>query len=146
MTMSHSRERDRLTEITELTAQWAAAQPLRLCVLFGSQVAGRPRLDSDVDIAAWPLEPTPTAERLRWIHELEILLERPVSLVIAGPDLDPTLGFEIVRNGRLVFEREAGLWQKTRLQLWHAYNDALPFRRALRQSVRRFARSIDYGP
>jgi predicted nucleotidyltransferase len=111
-------------------------------VLFGSQATGKTHPNSDVDLAVWPGDALPTATRLRWLRELLDLLDKEVSLVIVSPDLDPVLGFEIVRDGRLIFEQAPGIWHEQRLHLWHAYNDSLPFRRAAQQSLRRFAEQV----
>jgi predicted nucleotidyltransferase len=132
------------TLLNDLKA-WCRTHPVRLCVLFGSQATGRARPDSDVDLAVWPEEPWQPLTKLAWIGELEDLLMRPVGLVIVTPDLDPVLGFEIVRDGRLVFEREEGLWPVQAARLWHLYNDSLPFRRAAREQLRRFAEQVRRG-
>jgi len=114
-------------------------------VLFGSQATGRTHPGSDVDVAVWPVEPLTTALKLDWVVELEDILGREVSVVLVSPDLDPVLGFEIVRDGRLVFESEPELWLRQRARLWHAYNDSLPFRRAARQQLREFAGEVRRG-
>ena len=125
-----------LTRITQVVHDWSQEQPVHLCVLFGSQASGRTHAHSDVDLALWPTTPLPSATRLRWICELESALAQDVSLVLVSADLDPVLGFEIVRQGCLIFEAQPGLWMRRRAQLWHAYNDSLPFRR-FAQEVRR---------
>jgi predicted nucleotidyltransferase len=111
-------------------------------VLFGSQASGQARSHSDVDLAIWPTHSLPPLTRLSWLHELETVLARDVSLVWVSPELDPVLGFEIVRTGHLVFEAERGLWAERRAQLWHAFNDSLPFLRAARQHLHRFAQEM----
>jgi predicted nucleotidyltransferase len=125
--------------------KWCQERPVCLCVLFGSQATTKTHSGSDVDLAVWPKHPPSSAQKLRWLRELETLTGKDVSLVLVSPDLDPVLGFEIVRDGRLIFESEAELWLKQRAQLWHAYNDSLPFRRAARQQLREFAERIRRG-
>jgi predicted nucleotidyltransferase len=125
--------------------EWCRAQPVRLCVLFGSQVTGQATAHSDVDLAIWPAEPLSTSVRLQWVRELEVILNREVSLVIVSADLDPVLGMEISRHGRLIYEQEPELWFHHRLQLWHAYNDSLPFLRATRQRLHKFAKEVQHG-
>lgn len=115
---------------------------MRLGVLFGSQATGQAHSRSDVDLAIWPAESLSTPTRLRWISELENLLGREVNLVLVSADLDPVLGMEIVRHGRLIYEREPELWHHHRAQLWHPYNDSLPFLRAARQRLREFAEEV----
>lgn len=124
---------------------WCQSQPIRLCVLFGSQVTGRTHAASDVDLAVWPAEPTSSLQKLQWVTELQNLLDTDVSLVIVSPDLDPVLGFEIVKNGRLLCQREPELWLRERARLWHAYNDSLPFRRAAYKRLQQFIQENPYG-
>jgi predicted nucleotidyltransferase len=133
-------------EIIRLAIQcWCRQQTIDLCVLFGSQATGKARAQSDVDLALWPQTPLAAQTKLGWMGELEDLLERPVSVVVVSPDLDPVLGFEIVRHGRVLFERQPGLWPTNRLRLWQAYTDSEPCRRAARQHLHRFAESVRHG-
>lgn len=129
-----------LEKIAEIVSDWCRERPVQLCVVFGSQASGRAHPHSDVDLAVWPT--FSPADRLRWLRELETALDREVSLVLVSPALDPVVGFEIVRQGRLVFEKEPGLWTAQRARLWHFYNDSLPFRRAARHRLREFAEEV----
>lgn len=124
---------------------WCRNRPVRLCVLFGSRATGRTHPQSDVDLAVWADQPVGPLVRLRWLRELETGLEHGVSLVLACPDLDPVLGFEIVRHGRLIFEETPGVWLQERSRLWHIFNDSLPFRRAARQQLRDFVQEVRRG-
>jgi predicted nucleotidyltransferase len=90
---------------------------VRLCVLFGSQVRGETHPHSDVDFAVWSSRLISPVARLRWLKELETPLAQNVSLVRVSPDLDPVLGFGIVRQGHLVYEVESGLWAEQRAHL-----------------------------
>ena len=134
-----------LEEMVQTLEAWCRGQPVRLCVLFGSQATGKTHPGSDVDVAVWPVEPLTAAMKLDWVVELEDILGREVSLVLVSPGLDPVLGFEIVRGGRLVFESEPEMWLRQRARLWHAYNDSLPFRRAAREQLRQFAEEVRRG-
>jgi predicted nucleotidyltransferase len=129
----------RVEQLSKTVQGWCREQPVRLCVLFGSQASGCTHPDSDVDLAVWPQGAAAPRTQLRWLRELGTVLGEEVSLVVVTPDLDPVLGFEIARQGRLIFEREPGQWVHQRAQLWHAYNDSLPFRRAARERLREFA-------
>lgn len=124
---------------------WCSNQPVKLCVLFGSQVTGRQRPDSDVDLAIWPAEMPSAPTKLAWLRELEVLLDKPVSLALVSADLDPVLGFEIVRDGRLIYEQQPELWFKHRSQLWFAYTDSLPFRKAAQKQLQQFAEEVRHG-
>lgn len=117
-------------KIVQQLADWCQQRPLRLCLLFGSQATGKTHPHSDVDIAIWP-EAAPTSQqKLNWINELAQLLNEEINLVLVSPDLDPVLGFELVKHGQVVFERDTGFWQKEKNRLWHLYVDSWPFRLA----------------
>lgn len=119
---------------------WCARQGIVVAALFGSRATGRARDQSDYDLALAPAPPP--AERLDWQAELEAILERDADLVFLSPETDPVLGWEIARHGRLLYEARPGDWAAWRARLWHAYNDALPFRRALEESLRRYAEEV----
>lgn len=129
-------------EMTQKIREWCDQRPLRLCVLFGSQATGKSHDKSDVDLAIWPIQPFSPRQKLTWLMELENLVNKSVSLVIVSPALNPVLGFEIVRDGRVLYEHQTGAWDNARRQLWHAYNDSLPFRRAAREQLRQFAEEV----
>lgn len=135
-----------LTQSTDLLQSWCQQQPIRLCVLFGSQATGQASEQSDVDLAVWPAGAVSTPVRLRWVREMESMLNQRVSLVLVSADLDPVLAMEICRHGRLIYEREPELWFHHRLQLWHTYTDSLPFLRAARQQLHHFAEEVRRGP
>jgi predicted nucleotidyltransferase len=136
---------DEMSEVVRRVAAWCGQQPVRLCILFGSQATGKARPDSDIDLAIWPSQSLTTAQKLRWVSALSELADAEVNLVLVSADLDPVLGFELVRDGSLVFEREPALWPHLRAQLWHGYEDSLPFRRAARAQLRQFAQEVERG-
>jgi len=132
-------------EILSRLEEWSRTRPLQLVVLFGSQATGMTHAHSDVDVAVWPLGAVEPLMKLTWLAELERLLDHDVSLVIVTADLDPVLGMEIVRHGRVIYEAQPELWSGKRLHLWHVYNDSLPFRRALRKQLHEFAEEVRRG-
>jgi predicted nucleotidyltransferase len=115
---------------------------MRVCVLFGSRATGRARAESDYDLAVRPTARPAAWQRVAWQAELEALLDADVSLVVLSADTEPVLGWEIARTGQLLYEAQPGAWLQERARLWHAYNDALPFRRALDASIRRYAEEL----
>ncbi|HEX9669175.1 MAG TPA: nucleotidyltransferase domain-containing protein, partial [Thermoanaerobaculia bacterium] len=68
-----------------------------------------------------------------------------VHLVLVSPETSPVLGFEVVRDGRVLFEDEPERWLRERERLWKLYDDSLPFRRAARERLREFARAFRDG-
>jgi len=131
-----------VSQIVTAVQEWRRIHAIRLCVLFGSQASGLTHPGSDVDLAIWPTETPDSDTKLLWLVELQDLLGKAVSLTLVSPDLDPVLGMEIVRNGRLIYAIDPELWPKERARLWHTYNDSLPFLRAAREQLRQFAKEI----
>lgn len=124
---------------------WCQARNIVLCVLFGSRARDQAHPGSDYDLALKPGLPPAPLDRVAWQTDLESLLDADVSLVLLTPTTDPVLGWEIARDGKLVYERECGSWISERARLWHLYNDALPFRRALAESLRSYAEEVRRG-
>jgi predicted nucleotidyltransferase len=124
-------------------AAWCERAGLQLCVLFGSRASEQWRPDSDYDLAALPA-PAPL-QRLEWQMQLEELLGGEIDLVALSPATEPVLGWEIARSGRLIYEARPGLWAAEQAKRWHSYNDALPFRRALAESLRSYAEEVRRG-
>ena len=99
---------------------------------------------SDVDLAVWRPAHDDVLALLRWYNQLEDFVGADVEIV-TGPEFDPVLGWEIARDGQLVFESVEGTWPKERARLWHVYNDSLPFRRARRRLLADFAAEVRRG-
>lgn len=131
-----------MSQIMTAVHNWCQTRPIRLCVLFGSQATGQTHRASDVDIAIWPAASPDSGTKMRWLVELQNLLDKEVSLALVSPDLDPVLGMEIVRDGRLIFAIDPELWPKERARLWHAFNDSLPFRPGGREELRQTAEGL----
>lgn len=130
--------------------RWASEEPgCRLLVLFGSAATGRDAERSDMDLAlAFDGLPGPE-RRLEVVGELQDRCgSRHADVVFLRPETDPVLRFEIFRDGKPLYERRPGLFVEERVRAVMLYQDALPFRRALRHrlasgsgdpSVRRFS-------
>lgn len=129
----------------ESLVAWCNTRDIALCVLFGSRARGTARPESDYDLALKTAHTPAPLDRIAWQVELEDLLDANVSIVLLTPVTDPVLGWEIARDGQLIYERDRGLWMRERARLWHLYNDALPFRRALAESLRRYADEVLRG-
>lgn len=128
------------TETEAALARWAAAVDCRLVVLFGSSAAEGTGRAGDIDIALWFL-PMPAADRrLRMIGEIQDLCgRRRADIVFLRPETNPVLRFEIFRGGRPLHEAAAGVFVSEVVRALALYEDALPFRRMLRDSIIRRA-------
>lgn len=98
--------------------------------VFGSFAHGRPRPDSDVDVAVL-LGGRPSREmifhrRLQVGTGLEERLRRPLDLIVlnAAP---PLLAFEVIRTGKLIIERDQSARCLFHVRAMNRYWDARPF-------------------
>lgn len=129
---------DSAGSLADSVTDWCRSHAVRRCVLYGSRARGDERPDSDVDLALWTGQLPAAAERLAWRRELAEVTGFSVQLVFLTADLDPVLGLQIAREGRLLYQDGPDTWTEERLRLWHLYQDSLPFLRASRRSLRRF--------
>lgn len=115
---------------------WAEAAGCRLCVLFGSRGGGTPTVKGDVDIALQFSELPAPERRLEIIGEIQKLCGEPtVDVVFLHGGTDPVLRFEIFR-GVPVHEANPGVFVDEKVRALMLYEDAIPFRRQLRERLR----------
>lgn len=117
-------------------AAWARETGCRLAVLFGSAARGDGRPARDLDLALDFGELPDASRRLALIQEAQALAHpRPVDVVFLHRGTSPVLRFEIFRGGRCLWELEPGLFVHEAVRALALYEDARPFRDALRRHV-----------
>lgn len=128
-------------------AAWAEASGSRLCVLFGSRAGAAAPSSSDVDIAIqFPTLPPPE-RRLELIGEAQDICGSAMAdVVFLHLRTDPVLRFEVFRSGRPVFEAADGIFIDEKVRALMLYEDALPFRRMLRERLREDATRLGEEP
>jgi predicted nucleotidyltransferase len=114
---------------------------VRLCWVFGSRIAGRPRPDSDLDVAVW-LAPVDDERRRveilravidRLAHALGELGER--TDVVELDRADPGVAFAAIRDGRLAIARSDRERVLVVARLSRAYDDDAPRRELYRRAA-----------
>ncbi|MDP2993441.1 MAG: nucleotidyltransferase domain-containing protein [Deltaproteobacteria bacterium] len=115
---------------------------IELLILFGSRAKKRLHAGSDFDLAI-KLCQGQAVDKLGLIYKLgELLNTDDIDLVILTPDTDPVLLWEIFMEGRLIYERMAGLFEKEKLRAWKIYLDTERFRKYRREYVKGFVRKV----
>ena len=79
----------------------ARCSNVSLAIIFGSVAAGRPRADSDLDIAVGADKPISVPERIAIIQALAEVTGRPIDLIDLAAVTEPLLG-QILKHGRRV--------------------------------------------
>ena len=112
-----------------------AGEDVACVYLFGSVARGESRAGSDVDLAVlYDPEPTPTLTVSSVLAgELEKVLRRTVDLVVVN-FAPPDLVHRILRDGELVFERDASARIQFEIRARNEYFDVLPYLTEYRQA------------
>ncbi len=84
----------------------ARCSNVSLAIIFGSVAAGRPRADSDLDIAVSADKPISMPERIAIIQTLAEVTGRPIDLIDLAAVTEPLLG-QILKHGRRVLGSDA---------------------------------------
>ncbi len=117
---------------------------LKMLVLFGSQATGKTHPKSDWDFAVL-YDETLKEDYLKgdaW-KELEIPLILGDIFKINSDRIDvvnlnhcsPLVGYQVAKNGQLIYESSLGQFLKFRIQAWKKYADTAQFRQAEKQSI-----------
>jgi len=110
--------------------EYLAAQPdVVAAYVFGSVAQGRARPQSDVDIAVLLAadldEETRFDRRLRLGWEVERLIGRQTDLVVLN-DAPPLLQHQVLKHGRLIFERDRAARVEFEVRAGQIYADLKP--------------------
>jgi predicted nucleotidyltransferase len=132
-------------DLLERLRERAASLPeVRLAVLFGSTARGQTRKGSDVDLGLL-LEPDTREARNHALVELERAAGRETDVVYLN-EVPPLLGFEISRDGVLIFQREDGLWNRFKEVAIQAWWDWAPYAKMFaKAAVRRLREKVANG-
>jgi predicted nucleotidyltransferase len=109
---------------------------LKLIVLFGSQVTGHVRSQSDVDVAALP------SRRLSWDERNELwaklceLFQAEVDLSVLD-HAQPLLMYQVAEHGQVLYESEQWAWANFKLYARRLYWDTAPLRESLSRYLNR---------
>lgn len=117
---------------------------IQLMVLFGSSASGKTRRTSDTDIAV-KLEQNAEVSKLELIYELsELFMGKEIDLVVLTADTDPLLLYEIFSNGRLLYEKYPGIFDKERLRAWKRYIDTQKIRMLQKNYLKEFLEKVSH--
>jgi len=129
-----------------LRAVASAAESLpeiKAAFLFGSQASGRARADSDVDVA---ILIDAGAARIDARTQLRRVLEALAAHVAADRldivilnDAPPALAFQVLKGGKLAFERDRTALHRFRVSIYTRHSDFEPTERFFRAVTRQRA-------
>ena len=111
---------------------------IRLLVLFGSRAKGSGRRASDTDLAVLLDRRADLDERFALEDVLAKSLEVKgrLDLIVLNTLESTTLGREIVRTGKVLYDRDGEQWPEFASLAMRKYADFEPYRRRRRQVLR----------
>ncbi len=113
-----------------------------MLVLFGSCASDKADAESDIDLAVKCRSGTEIS-KLKLIYELDDFFNgKRIDLVLLSADTDPLLLHEIFSNGRCLFERRKGLFDKEKLRAWKLYLDTDKLRRMNEKYLKDFVKKV----
>jgi uncharacterized protein len=125
-------------------AQAAETLPeIQAAFLFGSRATGRARAESDIDVAVLldtACAPIDGRTRLRRVLETfaaHVAADR-LDVVILN-DAPPALAFQVLKHGKLVFERDRTALHRFRVSTYGRHSDFVSTERFFREVTRRRA-------
>lgn len=98
--------------------------------LFGSTVQGKTNFESDIDLAVFLDEKERCdlfKKRLSLIEEIQAVLKKPVEVVILNEIKSIFFKFVIIKEGKLIFERDRNQRIDFELKTMQDYYDFRPF-------------------
>jgi len=115
--------------------QLAKNYSIKLIVLFGSSVNGKVRKGSDIDLGIYLEGSIGVKEETKLLEELVHTFRRddidPVILNFASP----LLLFEVVKKGRLLFEKKEGEFLQFKLMAMKKYWEYSKFRKYRKRRI-----------
>ncbi|MCT7960199.1 nucleotidyltransferase domain-containing protein [Laspinema sp. D1] len=135
-----------LVELQALTPQLGEKIPcLKMLLLFGSRARGNFHADSDWDFAALydqDIEKGQVKPNLDNYLELFFLIrqelgipDNKIDIVELSPGCSPLLAYQIARDGKLIYEKEAGEWTSFKIRAWKVSADTERFRKSARRCI-----------
>lgn len=110
---------------------------LTFVILFGSQATGKTHRESDVDIAYQSVEPLSLREEGKLILDLMPIFKTNKIDLVALHNAPPLLLNEIVRTGRVLYERIPAAFVDFYLYARRVYDESRPLFRLRSEYVHR---------
>lgn len=126
-----------------------AESAVDVAYLFGSRAGGRPRPDSDVDIAVAYARELDGAAREAARRRLVVALADALGAVGEKADIvdlersGTTVAFRAIHDGQRLFAREERRRIELEARIARRYDDEAPYRKLFRQAARRAGRKMD---
>ena len=113
---------DKIINSVELKKFFEKNYDILLAFVFGSVAKGRERDESDIDIAILFSKSPSFDASFKIKDEISDILKKEVDLAILN-DTSPILGMQVLKYGKLLFERNKGEYSKFFVKTMNFYYD-----------------------
>ena len=113
---------DKIINSVELKKFFEKNYDILLAFVFGSVAKGRERDESDIDIAILFSKSPSFDASFKVKDEISDILKKEVDLAILN-DTSPILGMQVLKYGKLLFERNKGEYSKFFVKTMNFYYD-----------------------
>ena len=134
-------------DVTALTEYLAVQSDVIVAYLFGSRVTGRARAESDMDVAVLLNEEDSVARferRLQMMVEVSKVCGQEADVIVLN-DAPPILQNQVLRYGRLLFERDRRARVEFEVRAGKIYADLEPMRRFFQQALFQEIKEVGLG-
>jgi predicted nucleotidyltransferase len=100
--------------------------------------------ESDIDVGVLTDRPIPFNKRLKLWYELSKLFRAEIDLAVLN-HAEPVFGFEVARDGKLLYESSKFSWENWRSYKTRQFWDTKKFRDDLEKYIARRAEEIPYA-
>jgi predicted nucleotidyltransferase len=116
---------------------------IQAAFLFGSQASGRARADSDIDVAILIDRDSAGVDARGQLRRVIAALAAHLAAdrldVVILNDAPPALAFQVLKGGKLAFERDRTALHRFRVRTYARHSDFEPTERFFRAATRRRA-------
>ena len=117
---------------------------LRFIVLFGSAARGRTHEESDIDVGVYTEKIITFNQRLKLWLALSKLFQAEIDLAILN-HAEPVFGFEISRDGKILYENKKYAWENWRSYKIRQFWDTKKFRDDLKNYLSMRVKELEYA-
>jgi predicted nucleotidyltransferase len=116
---------------------------IELLILFGSSAKRNSKDANDIDLAI-KLIKGKNVSKLDLIYKLEdVFREKQIDIVVLTVDTDPLLLNEIF-NGKCMYEKKKGIFEKEKLRAWKLYLDTAKIRNMRSKYLKDFVKKVSH--
>lgn len=134
-----------MTSLQQELVEIANRYRLELLICFGSYMTEYYHDESDIDLACLSEHPLELEDRMNLLRELSLAYRKSEIDLVDLQTADPVLRCEVAINGRLLYEREEGLFERYGLYYVKRFYELRPIIEEEMEAITRRIREVVEG-